>query len=101
MLKPAFPLEEKIRQQRGDDHQAERSPMTPRLMQQWNVLKIHSVERANHGGRQQEYRDERENLQNIVLIDGQHAERGFERKSYFVPEERGVIAHRQYVPREG
>jgi hypothetical protein len=62
------------------------------------VLEVHAIETGDHRWRQQEHGDDREDLQDVVLIDAHHAEGGIQRKLHLVAEERCVIAHREHVP---
>ena len=99
-LKPAPPLEDQIRYQRRGGHHPERGPVPPSSCSPGDVFEVHAVDRADHRRRQQEHRDDRKDLQNVVLIDGEHAKRGVEHEGHLVAEERGVIAHGEDIARQ-
>src|SRR4051812_3598132 len=77
-LQPAFPLEKDEWTYGRNDHHAHGRPEAPRVVGARNVLEIHAVDRADDGRRQQEHRDDREDLEDVVLVDVDEAERRIE-----------------------
>src|SRR4030095_4531442 len=75
---PSFPLEKQEGNDRRNQHQAHGCGESPGVMQPGHFREIHAENRADHGRRQQENRDHREDLEDVVLVDIDEAERRIE-----------------------
>src|SRR6187431_1093946 len=58
---------------------------------------VHAVDARNQGRRQEHGRRDREDLDDVVLLDVDQAERRLEHEARLVGEERGVVRQRRYV----
>src|SRR5690349_16780133 len=97
---PAFPLEvEKGPDGRGEHHTQGR-PEPPGLGGAGNMREIHAVDRADQRGRQQENGHDREDLEDVVLLDVDLPERGVEDERDLGAEKGRVVAHGHDVARE-
>src|SRR5262249_38322017 len=73
-LEPASAFEIKVRQHRGSNHKHESKRVAETPFQLWHEIEIHTVNRGNQRRRQEYDCDDRENLDDVVLLDVNHAE---------------------------
>src|SRR6187399_1593653 len=77
-LQPAFPLEEEPGPDGRDQHQAHGRPEAPGVVEPGHFREIHAENGPDDGGRQQEHGHDREDLEDIVLVDVDEAQGGVE-----------------------
>jgi hypothetical protein len=65
------------------------------------VVEVHAVDRGDEGGRQEQHRQHREDLDDVILLDVDEAEGGIEQDVDVVGEEGGAVGERGEVAAEG
>src|SRR5207253_718242 len=79
-LEPAAPLEPDERNDRAERDHDEAEGITPRPVQLRHDLEIHAVNAGNDRRRNAHNRNDSQDLEQIVLRDGDEAEHGVEQK---------------------
>src|SRR3989337_647705 len=100
-LQPASALEIEIGQYRRQHHQDERKRIAEPPIELRHVAEVHAVDRGDQRRRQKDDGGNREDLDDGVLLDADHAERGIEQKDDLAGKKGGVIGQRDDVARGG
>ena len=66
-------------------------------MQLGHDLEVHAIDRGEQGRRQEDHRHHREQLDDVVLLDGHEAEGRVEKELHLARQERGVFLDRLHV----
>ena len=96
-LQPLLPAEKHIRAYRRASHQRDRQGIAPLPIKLRHLLEVHAVDRGNEGRRHEDDREDREELDDLILKEVDAAKRRVQQELHFLRLEARVVFHRLQI----